>query len=92
LKERFEGFRTSVFVQQAFPFFRIRLSGEEFVASFTEVRDPFLVFRAELILELFSEALGKGRASPGRRYGDLQISALHDVAATTRNIPSRSSS
>lgn len=78
LEERFEGFVTGVLVQEALPFFRIQLSGEQFVARFTELRDPFFVFWAKLILELFSEALGKGWALPASRDGDLQVPSLHD--------------
>ena len=70
-EERFEGFLAGVLVEQAFPFFRIQLRGEELVASFTQLRQPFFVFRAELIFELFSEALRKGRALASGGNGDL---------------------
>ena len=77
-EERFEGFLAGVLVEQAFPFFRIQLRGEELVASFTQLRHPFFVFRAELVFELFSEALRKGRALASGGNGDLQCPALHD--------------
>ncbi len=76
--ESFEGFLAGILVQQAFAFFRIELGGEELVASGTQMREPFFIFRAELFFELFSEALGKGRALPSGRNGDLQGPALHN--------------
>src|SRR5712671_2583766 len=76
-EECFECFLAGVLVEQAFPFFRIQLRGEELVASFTQLRHPFFVFRAELIFELFSEALRKGRALASGGNGDLQCSTLY---------------
>ncbi len=76
--ESFECFLAGILVQQAFAFFRIELGGEELVASGTQMREPFYIFRAELFFELFSEALGKGRALPSGRNGDLQGPALHN--------------
>src|SRR6266576_1388240 len=77
-EERFEGFLAGVLVEQAFPFFRVQLLREELVASLAYLREPFFVFRSELIFELFSEALCKGRALSSGGNGDLQRSTLHD--------------
>ncbi len=76
--ERFEGFLAGVLVQQAFALLRMKRGAEEFLAGFAKVREPFFVFRAELNFELFSEALGQGRALPRRGNGDLKRTALYD--------------
>jgi len=53
----FESFLAGVLVQEAFAFPRIHLGRVKFLASFAEFHEPFLVFRAELIFNLLSEAL-----------------------------------
>ena len=77
-EERFEGLFAGLLVQEALSVLGIHLGGEELVARFTQLGEPFLVFGAELIFELFPEALSKCRALPGGRDGDLQSSALDD--------------
>src|SRR5439155_24715556 len=77
-QEGFESFLAGILVQQAFPLLRIRVGGTELIASFAYLREPFFVFRAELIFELLPEALGEGRALPSGRNGDLQRPTLDD--------------
>src|SRR5260370_16058602 len=75
-EERFEGFLAGVFVQQTFAFLGIQGCGVELLTSFPQLGEPFFVFRAELLFELLSEALGKGRALSCRGNRDLQCSTF----------------
>ncbi len=77
-EECFEGFLAGILVQQVFALLRIEHGGEELVTGLAQVREPFFIFRAELIFELFSEALGKCRALPSGRNGDLEGPTLYD--------------
>src|SRR6266853_5534859 len=76
--ESFESFLAGVLVQEAFAFLRIHLGRVELLAGFAQLHQPFFVFRAELIFELFSEALSEGRAKPSRGDGDLECPALNN--------------
>lgn len=74
----FEGFFGGVGVEEAFALVRIHVGGVEFIAGIAEVGEPLFVFGAELVFELFSEALGEGGALSGGGDGDLERATLND--------------
>lgn len=78
VKESFEGFFGSVGVEEAFALLRIHVCGVEFIAGIAEAGEPLFVLGAELVFELFSEALGEGGALSSGGDGDLERAALND--------------
>ena len=65
-------------MEKAFALVRVHGGGVEFIAGIAEVGEPLFVLGAELVFELFSEALGKGRTLARGGDGDLERAALND--------------